>query len=110
MKDILQSNVLWDFSSLLRRSFEMTLCCLIREKVHNIPESTGGAFVQFRVSAVGTRDHRKFFVLHIEYFRQRSAGGSDFVHLILFVAAFWTNVFLFFHDLQAFCKVGKSNK
>jgi hypothetical protein len=39
----------------------------------------------------------KLLILHIKKFGKCATGGSDFVHFVLFVAAFGADVFLFFH-------------
>lgn len=43
------------------------------------------------------RNYHELLVLHIENFRERTAGCSYFVNLVLLVVAFWTDVFSFFH-------------
>jgi hypothetical protein len=76
---------------------------LVRKKVNHIAKGTCSAFVQFRVATMGTRNRGELFVLHIKNFGESPTGGAHFVHFVLFVAAFWADVFLFFHDIKLAC-------
>jgi hypothetical protein len=73
---------------------------LIREKVNNITKGAGSAFVQFAVTAMRAGYHHKLFVLHIKDLGKGSARGPDFIHIVMLVVTFGTDVFSFFHSLR----------
>ena len=71
---------------------------LICKKVNHITKCTCGSFVQFRIPTLGTGDDHKLFVLDIKYFCQSTTSGSHFIYFIMFIVAFWTDVYSFFHS------------
>jgi hypothetical protein len=71
---------------------------LIGKEIDDIAKGACRTLIKFTVATLCAGDHHKFLILNIKDLRQRTAGGSDFIHLVLLVVAFHANVLSLFHD------------
>jgi hypothetical protein len=72
----------------------------ISEEIDDVTQRRSLSFIEFGIFTLLAADGSEFFILDIEEFRQRATGGSNFIHLITVMAAFWTFVIAVFHYIS----------
>jgi len=80
-----------------------------REKIKNITQLTGTAFINFGVFTTGTANRGKFLILHIEDLSKSTTRGTKLVGFVIHITTFYTDIFGLIH-LFYFYSLVKYNK
>lgn len=83
----------------------MQIRSVSNEKIEDVPPIRCGGLIELCITASGTRDGKKLFVLNIKYFCKVPASSLELIRLIAQVPAFWAHILPLFHDDPSFLYV-----